>query len=221
MVVDLTVDEGQVRHLAVIKCLHRGTMYYEAWLHHQQDIRVRGFGIELTKESLREKISRLNTPAPISHTHDIWEALGTEGEDVMVFFIMRRQDQHREFSFSFPRYFDQFLGLRGSSPELPGPGDEPTPILDPPREPGLISRQSPGTGDEPPPLLDPSREWELGWLATMDQFHHSALASAFATQGVALVSGAESQTPLYHKYLDSFSAGCAALFGNFTSIPRP
>jgi hypothetical protein len=153
------------RALSVIRRVEHPNGFYEAWLHHAPDINSNSFGIRLTKNLLQLAADHSDKfPTDVILPDDIEAALGTEGDEVMVFYITRGAGGSLEYMQDDP-YFRIPQGREKFNPTIEPPV---LPLRPAPARPPL------------PPLAMPPRAYtgdEIEYLAFLDTEYRKMVAT--------------------------------------------
>jgi hypothetical protein len=116
--------EGADKELAMIRRVSNGI--YEAWLYKSKDeSKVVGYGLENTKELLQNKVNTMHQQPIATDEYAALEALKTEGDDVMIFYIRRTTAHGRPGSFGVdvPSMLGSRKWIPPHSRALKGPTD--------------------------------------------------------------------------------------------------
>jgi hypothetical protein len=78
------------RALAVIGLIDKPTSFYRAWLHHEPSINSTGVGVRMTRDFLQIAANKSDKfPTRVILAEDLRKALDSEGQEIMVFVIVK------------------------------------------------------------------------------------------------------------------------------------
>jgi hypothetical protein len=215
------------RALAVMR-RNEKELLHEAWLYHHPHLRVVSFGMEVTKTLLQRLIESNDEDVYRQHVdaQDIADALATAGQDVVVFFIIKK-DAIVDVSPGFGWFFYGNPEQKAQPPSaaaraggtelgLPPPGPGGVPIPQRPLPPYLEAPLGPGMLTVP----------DLQCLATLYGIFHWGLSAAvlpdIATAqpismatGIEVVPNTNVNSPIYDRFVMQFTNACTSAFGSF------
>jgi hypothetical protein len=157
--------------LGVLRRFYQEARIYHAWLYHEPSIHSFGIGVGLTKDFLQIAANQAdNFPTRDISNQDIASALASEGDEVMLFFVIKGA------KVELGRY-----ATAHKTPDIPTVTFSESYPLATAESPGVVLPERRRPRIPPPPMLDPYFNFtgdKIEMLSILDREHQKMMVTA-------------------------------------------